>query len=256
MNIKVLSDLHLEFGDFNPGSGEVLVLAGDICTAVDFAEPKDDELNKRFRNFFKHIGENYDKVFYVMGNHEHYHNSLYHTPLMLKEVIPANCTLLDNSSEYYKGMHFVGATMWSDFCNQTPAMLETCRGRMNDYQLIWDREQNKLQPETVLNEFDNSVTWLNQVLPTLRGPVTVVSHHAPSFKSIEASYRSSDVRGAYASDLTNLIEFNPNIKYWFHGHIHGNNDYTVGNTRVISNPRGYAGKGENPNFNPELSLPC
>ena len=37
MNIKVLSDLHLEFekpgSDFDPGSGDVLILAGDIITA-------------------------------------------------------------------------------------------------------------------------------------------------------------------------------------------------------------------------------
>ena len=42
MNIKVLSDLHLEFQkpdfDLDPGSGDVLVLAGDICTAIDFEE--------------------------------------------------------------------------------------------------------------------------------------------------------------------------------------------------------------------------
>ena len=256
MNIKVLSDLHLEFGDFDPGEGEVLILAGDICTAVDFAEPKHDELHMRFSKFFERIGERYEKVFYVMGNHEHYHNSLYHTPMMLQDVIPDNCSLLDNRSEFYNGMHFVGATLWSDFCNQSPTMMDHCRDRMNDYQLIWDRDNNRLQPETVLAEFDNSFTWLNQCLPTLRGPVTVISHHAPSFQSVEASYRSSDVRGAYASNLETFIESHPAIKHWVHGHIHGNNDYTIGQTRVISNPRGYCGKGANPKFNPELTLSC
>ena len=35
MKVRLLSDVHLEFGDMDPGSGDVLVLAGDICTAGD-----------------------------------------------------------------------------------------------------------------------------------------------------------------------------------------------------------------------------
>ena len=37
MNVRVLSDLHLEFDyeDYDPGEGDVLILAGDICCAVD-----------------------------------------------------------------------------------------------------------------------------------------------------------------------------------------------------------------------------
>ena len=36
MKIKLLSDVHLEFGDFDPGTGDVLILAGDVCTAESF----------------------------------------------------------------------------------------------------------------------------------------------------------------------------------------------------------------------------
>jgi hypothetical protein len=39
-----------------------------------------------------------------------------------------------------------------------------------------------------------------------------------------------------------------------HGHIHENNDYMVGNCRIISNPRGYHGMELNPNFNPRLDI--
>ena len=29
---------------------------------------------------------------------------------------------------------------------------------------------------------------------------------------------------------------------WVHGHIHGQSDYVLGETRVIANPRGYPGE--------------
>ena len=44
MNAKVLSDLHLEFEKpwsvVDPGKGDVLVLAGDICSAIDLVDDR------------------------------------------------------------------------------------------------------------------------------------------------------------------------------------------------------------------------
>ena len=42
-------------------------------------------------------------------------------------------------------------------------------------------------------------------------------------------------------------------RLWIHGHIHDSHDYTIGNTRVIANPRGYIDE-LNPNFDPELVI--
>lgn len=44
---------------------------------------------------------------------------------------------------------------------------------------------------------------------------------------------------------------------WIHGHVHAKQDYRVGDTRVIANPRGYPdrrgpGGRENPHFDPAL----
>jgi Icc-related predicted phosphoesterase len=40
----------------------------------------------------------------------------------------------------------------------------------------------------------------------------------------------------------------PDINLWVHGHIHDSMDYNVKGTRVICNPRGYAPKELNPDF--------
>lgn len=252
MKIKVLSDLHLEFEKpwsvFEPGTGEVLVLAGDICTAVDFEE---DTFNMRavYSNFFHKCSRNFDKVFYVMGNHEHYYWTLNDTARILRGNLPDNFTILDNNSEYYKGVHFVGATMWADFCGRRQDVMDIARDRMSDYmQIDYGFPGMQLQPEDTLYEHDNTIQWFKQVLPTLRGKVVMVSHHSPSFRSICGDYVTSDTIGAYASDIEKLIyEHEPAL--WIHGHIHDSRDYMIENTRVICNPKGYPRKDDtNGNF--------
>ena len=42
----------------------------------------------------------------------------------------------------------------------------------------------------------------------------------------------------------------PGARLWLHGHVHVQHDYRVGNTRVVSNPRGHGRKGETLRFEP------
>lgn len=273
MKVKVLSDLHLEFErvgdqDFDPGTGDVLILAGDVCDAAAFVQRCDVDLAERYQRFFKRCAMWYDKVFYVMGNHEHYNGFFNETADILRENLPEGITLLDNQSEFYNGWHFVGATLWSNFGGGDKECMRNAVDGLNDYNYIHtttfkphqDSELtriNPLTPEFILKENENTVTWLNQCLPTLNGPVFVVTHHCPSFESIDLDYADSDVVTAYASDLTGLINKFPNLKVWAHGHIHSSKNYQVGECTIVSNPRGYPGKGRNSGFNAnfEMELP-
>jgi len=49
--------------------------------------------------------------------------------------------------------------------------------------------------------------------------------------------------------MDSFIEKNPSISHWISGHVHHNNDYMIGATRMISNPRGYYPNGLNSEFN-------
>ena len=82
-----------------------------------------------------------------------------------------------------------------------------------------------------------------------------MSHHAPTRQSINSS-RSVSTAYAYANELNCFIEDNPCIKYWFHGHVHDSNDYMIGETRVISNPRGYYNIAENKEYEENLVIEC
>lgn len=74
--------------------------------------------------------------------------------------------------------------------------------------------------------------------------IVVVTHHAPSIKSIPEIYLTDKSTPAFASNLEPFILDRPNIKLWCHGHIHTTCDYQIGNCRVICNPRGYIQLGE------------
>ena len=49
------------------------------------------------------------------------------------------------------------------------------------------------------------------------------------------------LNGGYMTELSEFILDNPEIKLWTHGHTHSSHDYQIGNTRIVCNPRGYAG---------------
>ena len=259
MEVKVLSDLHLEFEKidspiYDPGTGEVLILAGDIFTVIDLIEDGFG-FRERFLTFLDKCSQGYNQVFYVMGNHEFYHMQIDRAAKTLREWLPANITLLDDSSVYYNGVHFFGATVWADFCSACPEMMNTAEDRMNDYEVIMGPKGRELLPEDTLQKHQDSVKWFKQVLPTLRGPVVMVTHHAPSYKSVAPEFLHTGTVGAYASDLEPIMYEHDNIVAWCHGHVHDTNDYMVNNTRVIGNPRGYVTKnGTNGNFNPDFTF--
>ena len=255
MKIKVLSDLHLEFGPIDPGTGDVLILAGDICTAESFVRDSEVSLKKRYLEFFEKCVAGYQKVFYTLGNHEYYNYYIDEAEETLRSALPEGITLLNNQSEFYKGVHFVGSTLWASFDGGDEAVMQMCSNSMNDYNCVYDKEKSRfLKPEDTLKLHNESVEWLTKALPTLRGPVVVFTHHSPSLRSFGSGYREASARGAYATDLDSFINSNPNLRLWVHGHIHESNDYVLQDCRIVSNPRGYHGHALNEGFNPEMEI--
>jgi hypothetical protein len=93
------------------------------------------------------------------------------------------------------------------------------------------------------------ITYLREYMTEYRDrgldhKIVVVTHHAPSFESVHEKYRTVndwDYNYGFASYNEDVILDYPEIKVWVHGHMHDPFDYTLGETRVICNPRGYIG---------------
>ena len=252
MKCNLVSDIHTEFWNgkdvLDPGTGEVLILAGDIGVVNTLGT----EEGEPYERFLKKASEGYDKVFYVLGNHEFYHGCFVGTPQALKEFVKPykNVSVLDNTSEFYNGVHFVGGTMWSNFENMNQEVMTKCHERMNDYFCIANLNTT-LRPSDVLLRHKDTTEWFEQCLGSLRGDVVMITHHAPSYQSVQEPF---DIEGAYYTDMSSLIQRHPKITHWCHGHLHGSNDYNILNTRIVSNAFGYNNYRTNELFNNGFSI--
>lgn len=254
MKIKVLSDLHLEHfcaaQIFPVGSGDVLILAGDILSAKNLK--KNGYLRAVYERFLNDCAWNYRHVLYVMGNHEFYGYNYEGTLKTIKEHLPSNVHLLNNDTFTIQGWNFVGFTFWTDFRNENALEMMEAEQVMNDYKMIRiGSNYRKLNTNDTLAFHKESKEYLLNQLQTLNENVFVISHHAPSYQSVAPHFKTQ-ANGAYVSNLDNLILYNPQIKYWVHGHTHTPFDYQIGECRVICNPGGYP--GQDTGFNPDFEM--
>jgi predicted phosphodiesterase len=269
MKLALASDLHLEFAQIelkNPGV-DALILSGDIMLAAVLPENKTDaqsrSLRKRFTDFFENVSQEFPRVWYVMGNHEHYHGDFPNSPKYIQEFLDRNgfdnVTLFDKTMIHYNGYAVFGATLWSDFNKQDPISMQQAAGYMNDYRVIedtryppvisqyggWDRQpyglKNMLTPADTLKEHIQTRISLRKVAE-MGDPMIVIGHHSPSFLSVHKDFKEDKyLNGAYHSSLEHYMDEFPNIKLWTHGHTHYPFDYEVYSTRIVCNPRGYHG---------------
>ena len=268
MKISLCSDLHLEFGYQELPGGDVLILAGDImeCRTLSNEFHKTKLLNReagsfKSYDFFYHECAKYKQVFYVMGNHEHYHGRFDKTYAQLKAMMPVNVTLLENEIVEYEGVMFMGATLWTDLNKGDPITVHSIKTMMTDYRIIQNfypstNLYHKLTPEATVATHRESKKYFKLMMEEHKDkPFVVITHMAPSFASVNEKYiRDTTMNGGYASDLSEFILDNENIKVWVHGHMHDPTDYMIGTTRVISNPRGYEGHEDTSEFDPAFTF--
>lgn len=263
MRVAVISDLHLEFEDLTLPGGDVLILSGDVMEARYFKKANYDPMNvtlphenghkrhDRHARFFAEECSKYKDVIYVMGNHEHYGGRFGKTYSTILEQLPDNVHLLEDETYTIDDVTFVGATLWTDMNEADPLTMYHMKSMMSDYKHITHHYVEKsayfrLQPEVTVETFYRSRDYIKMVVEGKHDQKFVVcTHHAPTKASLHPRYAHDTImNGAYSSDLSEFILDNPQIKVWTHGHTHDPFDYMVGSTRVICNPRGYAGYEE------------
>lgn len=260
MKISYMSDLHLEFGDLELPGGDILILAGDIAEVKTLEHEYDpafaslgSKINRygrpdRARRFFVEETSKYNHVLYVMGNHEHYNSEFNSTAERIRRILPDNVQLMENDEIVIDNVRFLGCSLWTDLNRDDPLTAQALSSMMNDYRVVKYHNLTKnawhrLTPSITREVHRQSRAWLEDCLQEQKDKQTVViTHHAPSFASIHRDYVTERLlNGGYASDLSDLILDHPQINVWIHGHIHQSQDYLIGGTRILANPRGYVG---------------
>ncbi|HUH93082.1 MAG TPA: metallophosphoesterase [Casimicrobiaceae bacterium] len=251
MKLHVLSDVHLNVGALEPPStdADAVVVAGDVARpneaiawVVRFAKP----------------------VFYVAGNHEFYGGSIPGTITELKRLCAgSNVRVLDNDEAFFRGVRFLGTTLWSDFRlfgagEKRAAAIGEAQRLIRDFDRIRlrDDDQRLFTPADSTALFDDQAGWLERKLAEPHaGPTVVITHHAPSPRSIHPRFADSLLNPCFVSDAERLLD-GGRAGLWIHGHTHDSFDYVVNGTRVVCNPRGYARNGvdENSRFDAHLTI--
>ncbi len=265
MNIRLLSDLHLEFGylDVPVLEGEdkdVLVLAGDVGIASK---------EHTYMPFLEEMSERFQDVIYIMGNHEHYHGSVNRSINKIQRAIKYNGGChnvhpVNNLVVPIGDVSFVCSTMWASYDKGNPMTMYEAGLWMNDHKLIrhgpeGEPYKRKFRPEEAYEEYLKAINFIFPAIKEEKAKgqkVCVVTHHAPSWLSVHPRFAHgewSKLNGAYASMLDeDIIDADPDV--WVHGHTHDSYAYEIGQTAVVCNPRGYHGHEVNPDFNPELRI--
>ncbi len=245
MKLNILSDLHLSQGALRipENDADVVILAGDIARpreavawASGFAKP----------------------VLYVAGNHEFYTGSIPGALAELKALCAgSNISVLDNDAVVIDGVRFLGTTLWTDFLlygegeRRAAAIREALR-LVYDFSKIRAGESADalFTPADAAALFKAHSGWLQRKFAEPHaGPTVVVTHHAPSPRSIHPRFAGSLLNPCFISDAEHLVGAG-RARLWVHGHTHDSFDYVLRETRVVCNPRGYAkdGVNENPHF--------
>lgn len=266
MKLYLASDLHLEFGDleiYNEDNVDCLILAGDILVATDLKHTQPNKEGgfdraERYRKFFRNINQEFPNVVYVMGNHEHYGGDFAKSAQRIRDMIAEynlhNVHLLDKEAIDIDGYTIIGGTLWTDFNRGDGLVMYTARERMNDYHGVKNSASGhavgdwRFKPAHTLHDHNQMMSFIRVVLGNRHeqgitdNKVVVVGHHAPSRGSIASWVSTADMLSScFVSDLDEFITDHPDIQLWVHGHTHDDFDYTVGDTRIVCNPRGYWG---------------
>lgn len=247
--LHVLSDLHLgaQGLDVPSTQADIVVLAGDIsrpAPAIDWAS----KLAK--------------PVLYVPGNHEFYGGTISGTLRDLKaRAQGTNVIVLDNDAIVLDGVRFLGTTLWTDFNLFGPGMardkaIVEALAFMRDFTRIRmaDDAAATMSVDDMEGLYRQQRTWLADALSRpFDGITVVITHHAPSPRSIHPRFAGSAINTCFVSDNESLMGAD-RVALWIHGHTHNSFDYRVKGTRVLCNPRGYmlSGQPENPDFRPDL----
>ncbi len=233
MKIRIYSDLHLEFGRYAPQFNEqrdeeLVVLAGDIDVGLDGV--------RWAAKTFPHV-----PVVYVLGNHEYYRNDLNSTVAECKALaLGTNVHVLERDVYDCMGLRVLGATFWTDFealgAESADLAMRWAEQSMADFLLVRDHGQ-RLRPQRTVELFAQSAYWLDQQIAAADRLVLVVTHHAPTLKTVAPYFAGQISTTAFHSNADHLLR--APVRMWVHGHTHYNADGLVNGVRVLSNQWGY-----------------
>lgn len=184
---------------------DVLVLAGDIHSG-----PRAFEWTRLHYSI---------PPILIGGNHEPYNRELFRTIEFNRKKAERSDSLVvyleratwEGVASDGRAVRFIGATLWTDFeLYGTPDLsMALALRELDDFRVInieRGYRMRKLRPVDALRVHRTSMEFLNEELRRpFVGSTIVVTHHAPSPKSISPTFKDHPLNPAFVSNLEELI---------------------------------------------------
>ncbi|WP_444633620.1 metallophosphoesterase [Cupriavidus oxalaticus] len=243
MKLRILSDLHIEHNlpQQVPGcDADIVVLAGDIANGRD-------GIDWAARTFAQ-------PVIYVPGNHEYYESNFDAVDRQMAAAAAEHpgMHVLNGAVAEFDGasgrVRILGTTWWTDYTlfgvDRREDAMQACAGVMLDHRLIevdgGNGKARHFTPEDALARHEAASAWLAaQLAQPFEGKTVVVTHHGPDLGSLDPRYSHDLVSGGFLSRRPDLVA---QADLWIHGHTHTSFDYSIDDSRVVCNPRGYVSR--------------
>lgn len=244
--VQIYSDIHIELWNKMPKipvNAKYLFLAGDICTIS----------NKLFYDFFDYCSSNWEKTFYVPGNHEFYskkrnYNELdFEYKLKLTEKYKNVFYLNNDFVELNENINVYGSVFWtkSPFRRTSEARLY-----INDYNLItyYNKSRSRVVDLDILYVNELSETAHNKLQKYLNNTtekVSIIMTHFPPLRNGTVNPKhlvKKDILDLYFTWPDKTIEnFNlTNVPLWISGHTHWSYNFNDNDCQFVSNQVGYS----------------
>lgn len=241
---QIMSDIHLEadgellglpiekalqWVDSVPQTADIMILAGDIH-------------NKKIRQVLGAFTKRWRLVLHVPGNHEYWGQRFKYQWDRFNRTEQEFSNVHILREEIYQdsvtGLRFAGTTLWFPYCETTISK----QNLMNDFTRIKESAQ-------LFRHNARSVKFLRDSVFDNDLADIVITHYAPTEKSIPEKYKDDTANPFYYTPLLDNQYLECKAKLWIHGHMHHVNDYIHPyGVRIVSNTGGYS--RDIPGFDP------
>jgi predicted phosphodiesterase len=244
ITIQVFSDIHIEYWNKLPTisvKAKYLFLAGDICKLR----------HSLFYKFLDYCSANWEKIFYVPGNHEFYDSKKNYNELSFEYKYKIstkykNIFYLDNEFiSLDDNINVYGTTFWtkSPFSSTNIAKIY-----ISDFNNIkyFNNNLNKVVDLDIsyINNISNSAFLSLQSYLNSTNKFTIIMTHFPPMRTGTShpkyliNPRIENLYFGWEDDTINKLNLF-NVPLWISGHTHWSYDFEKFNTKFISNQLGY-----------------
>ena len=236
LNAKIVEE---HFGNyFRDAKSDILLVAGD-----DGDHPLQ---NIEFYNYLKEL-YGFKHIITVLGNHNAWLSDKY-DPVQFIDGIEKlryttdlynsnGITCLEGTTIEIDGITIGGTHSWYDGKIYTDQMSPYGSPLMT----FWKRIMNDSH-YMKLDDFYGLCKEEMENLKKLHGKCDVMmTHVCPSVypKAFVPRYRNDTTNAFYSFDYEEQIHSDPRLKYWAYGHTHDVHQFTTGNCKILTNPKGY-----------------